>query len=237
MPHPADMKAGAAQATYMAAAHHVHGGDYANADVSFAAAMQIASDAGDQGAVDRLGKLRAKIAAATPTQGTLPPLARMGPAAEDGSFTALDHRGTEFTVRLDDGQVSLTSRLGSTSAPVGEDPTTTARELAAQLESRGRETTQRAFDALGQYVANAEHDRQEEADRREQQAQRRATEANRDAPPDDGSLLLTEGYRTLGRLSAARRAERTAGVTPSYGGPVPAGATRHTEYPDMEPEG
>jgi hypothetical protein len=238
MPHPADMKAGDAQASYMAAAHHVHWGDFASADVAFADAIQLAGEARDKGAVSRLEKLRAKVAAATPKEGTLPPLARMGPAAEDGSFTAIDHRGTEFTVKLDDGQVSLTSRLGSLAAPAGEDPTATARELAARLESRGRETTERAFAAVDQYAANAEHDRQEQADMRERQAQWRATQGNRDAPPDDGSLVRTEGYRTLGRLARARQAERAAGVTPTCDGPAVATSTTNDltapPNPDME---
>jgi hypothetical protein len=162
----------------------------------------------------------------------------MGPVQEDGSFTAIDHRGTEFTVRLDDGQISLTSRLGTIAAPAGEDPTATARELAARLESRGRETTGRAFAALDQYAANAESDRQERADMRERQAQWRATQGNRDAPPDDGSLVRTEGYRTLGRLARARQAERAAGVTPTCDGPAVATSTTNDltapPNPDME---
>lgn len=86
----------------------------------------------------RLGKLekfRAQVTqAAAHPKSTLPVLARLpGARRPDGSFTALDQNGVEHQVSLKNGQVTV-SRGGKTlAAPAGENPTMTARKLAAQL--------------------------------------------------------------------------------------------------------
>jgi len=76
-------------------------------------------------------KLAAKVRAAK-IKPTLPPLTQLG-RKPDGSITALDHNGTEHTISLKDGLVTVTTAAGSLTAPAGSDPTTVARKLAGQL--------------------------------------------------------------------------------------------------------
>ena len=91
----------------------------------------------EQGRRDKLQKFRDQVAQATANpKPVLPTLARMnGTQKRDGSFTALDHEGTEHTVKFDKtaGMVSVSTAKGTRSGPALDDPTRTARMLAGSL--------------------------------------------------------------------------------------------------------
>ena len=141
MPHPADMKAGAAHTQYTQASEHVLAGRFGEADEVFAEAISVAADSRDKGTVARLEKLRAKVASAALTVKPVPPaLVRMAPAA-GGTVTALDQHGTEHTIAWRDGQVTVTSPAGTLSGPDGGDPTSAARALAGLLAAQAPAAT------------------------------------------------------------------------------------------------
>ena len=127
-PHPQDISPNSRDASQ--AADHFRAGDLpAAADALDRAA---ASD-GNKARVAKISKMAAKLRATT-VKPTLPALARVnGTQKRDGSFTALDHNGTEHKISLKDGQITVSNAQGTLTAPAGKDPTGTARRLAGQL--------------------------------------------------------------------------------------------------------
>ena len=136
LPHPGDMKAGAAQPDYMVATGHLLAGRLGEGQAALDLARQRAAEVGDHGALARLEKLSVQVAKATP-QAAPPALVRTA-RVDTSTVTAIDQAGTEHTITWQDGQVTVTCPAGTLSAPDGGDPTATARTLAGQLASRER---------------------------------------------------------------------------------------------------
>lgn len=142
LPHPADMRLGGAQGTYMRAGDQIRGGDLHGGAQTLAHTEQEARAARDSKAAARLMKLRGQVqrAAAGPARTTLPALTRM-PGGTTAGFTALDHRGREYQIGLRKGTVTVTTEAGSLSAPAGDGPTAVARALAGQLSEQAQTPT------------------------------------------------------------------------------------------------
>ena len=78
-------------------------------------------------------KLAAQLRAVTP-KAAPPGLGKVpGTQQPDGSFTALDHNGTEYQVSLRRGTVTVSRGSRTAKAPAGDNPTQTARVLAGRI--------------------------------------------------------------------------------------------------------
>ena len=139
LPHPGDMKAGAANTDYMAATDHLLAGRLDEGRAALDRAKHTAAEARDLRALARLEKLSAQVAKATP-QAAPPALVRTG-RVDAATITAIDQAGTEHTVSWRDGQVTVTSPAGTLSGPSGDDPTAAARALAGQLAEQALVTS------------------------------------------------------------------------------------------------
>jgi len=125
----------------MQAHDHLMAGRYAQATEALGRAADHARASHSPVEAKRLDAARAKIVKATAHPKTaLPALAKVaGSQKRDGSFTALDHEGTEHTIKLDkaNGVLSVSTAKGTltdaTADAVFDNPTKAARQLAARI--------------------------------------------------------------------------------------------------------
>jgi hypothetical protein len=129
-PHPGDL-----------GGHPGDDGAWAASDHFLSGRIPEAADALDRQAAGETSKARAgrnrSLAAklrTAPSWSTLPALAKVRGTPAD--LTAIDHTGTEYTVALQGGEVTVTCGDTTVTGPAGDDPTTTARQLAGQLAAR-----------------------------------------------------------------------------------------------------
>ena len=134
MPASSDIKPTHSSAEVHEAIGHLGAGRYAEADDAFSRAFDKEVDGRDMAAAHRVKTVRDKVKRATADAKPVPPtLARAG-MNDDGSMRAVDHRGNEYAVNMDDaGVVSVTHGGKTLTRQGGAHPTPHARMLAGQL--------------------------------------------------------------------------------------------------------
>jgi hypothetical protein len=115
------------------AARHLGAAQYDEADEALGRAIDAENRGRNKRGAERLEAFRDGVRKAVASAVPVPPsLSRMGAPNPDGSLAAVDHEGRHYGITLGD-MVSVTQDGRTVSAPAGDDPTRTARQLAGRL--------------------------------------------------------------------------------------------------------
>jgi hypothetical protein len=115
------------------AARHLGAARYDEADEALGRAIDAENRGRNKRGAERLEAFRDRVRKAVASAAPVPPsLSRMGPPNPDGSLAAVDHEGRHYEIALGE-KVAVTHDGRTLSAPAGDDPARTARELAGRL--------------------------------------------------------------------------------------------------------